>query len=60
MATTGGTVSDTGIAGLTLGGGIGRLGRKHGLTCDNLLSADLVTTAGGFVTASRTENEDLF
>ena len=60
MATTGGTVSDTGIAGLTLGGGIGWLGRKHGLTCDNLLSADMVTAAGRFVTASRTENQDLF
>ncbi len=60
MATTGGTVSDTGIAGLTLGGGIGWLGRKHGLTCDNLLSADLVTADGSFVTASHTENEDLF
>ena len=60
MATTGGTVSDTGIAGLTLGGGIGWLGRKHGLTCDNLLSADLVTADSRFVTASRTENEDLF
>ena len=60
LATTGGTVSDTGIAGLSLGGGIGWLGRKHGLTCDNLLSVDLVTAEGGFVTASRSENEDLF
>ena len=60
MATTGGTVSDTGIAGLTLGGGIGWLGRKHGLACDNLLSADVVTAAGDFVTASREENSDLF
>ena len=60
LATTGGTVSDTGIAGLTLGGGIGWLAGKHGLTCDNLLSADIVTADGQFLTASATENEDLF
>jgi len=60
LATTGGTISATGIAGLTLGGGIGWLMRKYGLACDNLLSVDLVTADGRFVTASATENEDLF
>jgi len=58
LATTGGAVSTTGIAGLTLGGGIGWL--KYGLTCDNLLSADVVTANGGFLTASASENADLF
>ena len=60
LATTGGTVSTTGIAGLTLGGGVGWICRKHGLSVDNLLSADVVTAEGKFLTASATENADLF
>ena len=60
LATTGGTNSDTGIAGLTLGGGHGWLGGKYGLTCDNLLSADVVTASGNLLHASATENVDLF
>jgi FAD/FMN-containing dehydrogenase len=60
LATTGGLVTTTGIAGLTLGGGQGWLMRKYGLTCDNLLSVDLVTADGKFLTASPRENADLF
>jgi FAD/FMN-containing dehydrogenase len=60
LATTGGIVTHTGIAGLTLGGGIGWLHRKHGLAIDRLLSVDLVTADGEFVKASATENSDLF
>src|SRR5437764_8935263 len=60
LATTGGVVSTTGIAGLTLGGGLGWLHGKHGLSCDNLLSADIVTAEGQFLTASATAHPDLF
>jgi FAD/FMN-containing dehydrogenase len=60
LATTGGIVTHTGVAGLTLGGGIGWLQRKHGLTVDNLVSADLITAEGELVTASASENADLF
>ena len=55
-----GVVSKTGVAGLTLGGGVGWLVRKHGLSCDNVLSFELVTADGGVVTASAEEHPDLF
>jgi FAD/FMN-containing dehydrogenase len=60
LATTGGQISTTGIAGLTLGGGWGYLARSYGLACDNLLSVDLVTANGQLLTASDTEHQDLF
>jgi len=60
LATPVGIVSKTGIAGLTLGGGIGYLGRKHGLTLDNLISVELVTANGDVINASENENPDLF
>jgi hypothetical protein len=60
LATTLGTAADTGIAGLTLGGGQGRLARKFGLSCDNLLSVDLVTADGRQLHTSEKENADLF
>ena len=55
-----GVISTTGIAGLTLGGGLGWLMRKHGLACDNLLAADVVTADGRCCTASADEHADLF
>jgi FAD/FMN-containing dehydrogenase len=60
LASTGGVVSTTGIAGLTLGGGLGWLMGKHGLSCDNLLSAEMVTADGQWLTASAREHSDLF
>ena len=60
LATTGGVVSTTGIAGLTLGGGLGWLMGKHALALDNLLSVDLVLADGRILTASKEENTDLF
>lgn len=60
LATPLGVVTNTGIAGLTLGGGLGWLNGKHGLACDNLLSVDVVTADGRFLTASPSKNADLF
>jgi hypothetical protein len=60
LVTTAGTVSHTGVGGLTLGGGFGRLGRRFGLTCDNVRTVDLVTADGKFLTASGQQNKDLF
>jgi FAD/FMN-containing dehydrogenase len=60
LATTGGVISTTGIAGLTLGGGVGWLNGRFGLACDNLVAADVVTADGQRVHASEVENADLF
>ena len=60
LATPSGIISTTGVAGLTLGGGFGHLSRHYGLSCDNLLSADIVTADGQFRTASAEQNPDLF
>ena len=60
LATVGGTVSDTGVGGLTLGGGYGFLTGKHGLVIDNLISVKVVLASGEIVTASDDQNQDLF
>ncbi|GAA2901558.1 FAD-binding oxidoreductase [Pseudonocardia halophobica] len=60
LATTGGIISTTGVSGLTLGGGIGYLARGCGLSCDNLVGAEVVTADGRLLTANEYENEDLF
>src|SRR5580765_1265697 len=60
LATTAGTVSHTGAAGLTLGGGLGHLGRRYGLTCDNVHSFDIVTANGKFLRVNDKENPDLY
>ena len=60
LAATGGFVGTTGVSGLTLGGGLGWLVRKHGLALDNLLEADVITADGRLLIASSSQNEDLF
>jgi hypothetical protein len=60
LATTGGVISSTGVCELTLGGGIGWLMGKHGLSCDNVISADLVSADGSHLSVSASQNEDLF
>ncbi|MHC4416911.1 MAG: FAD-binding oxidoreductase [Planctomycetota bacterium] len=60
LASPGGAISTTGIAGLTLGGGFGWLSRSYGLVCDNVVSAEVVTASGEVLTASADENPDLF
>ncbi|MBI2468068.1 MAG: FAD-binding oxidoreductase [Candidatus Rokubacteria bacterium] len=60
LATTAGVVTHTGVGGLTLGGGVGRLAHKHGLACDNLLAVEVVTAPGEVLRASAAENADLF
>src|ERR1700750_3370490 len=60
LATTAGNVSDNGVGGLTLGGGMGWLARQHGLACDNVVSCTVVTADGGVVRASADEHPDLF
>src|SRR6266496_1256235 len=59
LVTPGGVVGSTGVTGLTLGGGIGHLTAQHGLTCDNLIAAELVTPAGEIVRASDDQNQEL-